>query len=49
VQPVGESARESNGDIRYVYIFGVLAVFILLLACINFTNLSTANSSAMCP
>ena len=33
---------EPNGDIHYVYIFGALAIFVLLLACINFTNLSTA-------
>jgi putative ABC transport system permease protein len=33
-----------NGDIKYVYIFGAVAVFILLLACINFINLSTARS-----
>lgn len=33
---------ESNGDIHYVYIFTALAIFVLLLACINFTNLSTA-------
>src|SRR3569833_683510 len=36
---------EPNSDISYVYIFGALAVFILLLACINFTNLSTATSA----
>jgi putative ABC transport system permease protein len=36
---------ESNGDIRYVYIFSAIAVFILLIACINFINLSTANSA----
>lgn len=36
---------EANGDIHYVYIFGVLAIFILMLACINFTNLSTASSA----
>ncbi|MEP7141470.1 MAG: FtsX-like permease family protein, partial [Ferruginibacter sp.] len=36
---------EANGDIRYVYIFGALAVFILLLACVNFINLSTAGSA----
>src|SRR5579863_3731718 len=36
---------EPNGDIHYVYIFGALAVFILLLACINFTNLSTASAA----
>jgi putative ABC transport system permease protein len=37
--------REANGDMQYIYIFGALAVFILMLACINFTNLSTAASS----
>jgi len=36
---------ESNGDVHYIYIFGALAIFILLLACINFTNLSTASSA----
>jgi putative ABC transport system permease protein len=35
---------EPNGDINYVYIFSALAGFILILACINFTNLSTASS-----
>jgi putative ABC transport system permease protein len=33
---------ERNGDIHYVYIFSALALFILMLACVNFTNLSTA-------
>ncbi|HXB91612.1 MAG TPA: ABC transporter permease, partial [Puia sp.] len=36
---------EPNGDIQYIYIFSALALFILLLACINFTNLSTASSA----
>ncbi|HTQ65358.1 MAG TPA: ABC transporter permease [Puia sp.] len=36
---------EANGDIHYVYIFSALAVFILLLACVNFTNLATAYAS----
>jgi putative ABC transport system permease protein len=36
---------ENNGDIQYIYIFGALALFILLLACVNFTNLSTAGSA----
>ncbi len=36
---------EPNGDIRYVYIFGAIAVFIFLIACINFMNLSTAGAS----
>jgi putative ABC transport system permease protein len=36
---------EANGDIQNVYIFGALALFIMLLACVNFTNLSTASSA----
>ncbi|MGD9347022.1 MAG: ABC transporter permease, partial [Candidatus Aminicenantes bacterium] len=36
---------ESNGDIRYVYVFSLVALFILLIACINFMNLSTARSA----
>lgn len=35
---------EPNGDIQYVYIFSALAFFILLLACVNFTNLATASA-----
>ena len=35
-----------GGDIKYVYIFISIAVFIILLACINFTNLSTARSAS---
>lgn len=35
---------EPNGDYQNVYIFFALAGFILLLACINFTNLSIARS-----
>lgn len=34
-----------TGDIRYVYIFSAIAVFMLLIACINFINLSTASGS----
>ena len=34
-----------NGDIQYVYIFSIVALFVLLIACINFMNLSTARSS----
>ena len=32
------------GNIKYIYIFSVIAVFILLIACINFINLTTAGS-----
>ncbi|HWB93241.1 MAG TPA: ABC transporter permease, partial [Puia sp.] len=36
---------EQNGDISRVYIFGAIALFILLIACINYMNLSTARST----
>jgi putative ABC transport system permease protein len=36
---------DKRGDIRFVWMFGAVAVFILLIACINFLNLSTARSS----
>lgn len=35
-----------NGNIQYVYIFAAIAIFILLIACINFMNMSTARSSS---
>lgn len=35
---------ETNSDIAYVYAFLAIAVFILIIACINFMNLSTARS-----
>ena len=34
-----------NSSIQYVYIFSAVAIFILLIACINFMNLSTARSA----
>ena len=40
-----QSELEANGNIRYVLIFGAIAFFILLIACINFMNLSTARSA----
>ncbi|WP_271768587.1 ABC transporter permease [Aquimarina algiphila] len=33
-----------NGNMTYLYIFGSIAAFLLLIACINFMNLSTARS-----
>jgi putative ABC transport system permease protein len=35
----------SKGDIKIVYIFSAIAIFILLIACVNFMNLSTARSA----
>jgi len=37
---------EPNGKKSYVYIFFVVAIIILLIACINFMNLNTAKSTA---
>jgi putative ABC transport system permease protein len=53
VQPVEDiylksdrvSDEAQHGDMRYIWLFGGIAVFILLLACINFINLSTAKSA----
>ena len=35
---------QTGGRIQYVWLFGIIGVFVLLLACINFMNLSTARS-----
>jgi putative ABC transport system permease protein len=35
---------EANGDIKRVYVFSAIALFILLIACINYMNLATARS-----
>ncbi|KAA5542854.1 ABC transporter permease [Adhaeribacter rhizoryzae] len=40
-----DAELEENGDINTVYLFTAIALFILLIACINFMNLSTARSS----
>ncbi len=36
--------EDGEGDIQYVYIFSIIALFIILFACINFMNLATAQS-----
>ena len=36
---------QQHGDIRFVWLFGTIAIFILIIACINFINLSTAKSA----
>jgi putative ABC transport system permease protein len=35
----------SHGDIRFIWLFGGVAAFILIIACINFVNLATAKSA----
>lgn len=39
-----DSEIEANSRIEYVYIYSAIALFILIIACINFMNLSTARS-----
>jgi putative ABC transport system permease protein len=34
-----------QGDIKYIYIFSAIALFIIILACVNFMNLATAQSA----
>lgn len=41
----GISDPVSHGDIRFVWLFGAVAAFILIIAMINFINLSTAKSA----
>lgn len=39
-----EDGKPAKGRITYVWLFGIVGAFVLLLACINFINLSTARS-----
>ena len=40
------SGYEKNaGAVKYIYIFSIIAIFVLLIACINFMNLATARSA----
>lgn len=39
-----ENGVQSGGRIENIWLFGIIGIFILLLACINFVNLSTARS-----
>jgi len=43
--PYTEIEPENSGNITYLYIFSVIAVLVLLVACINFMNLATARST----
>ncbi len=40
-----EGEYETNGDIQQVYIFSVVGILLLLVACINYMNLATSNYS----
>ncbi|MEP7278528.1 MAG: ABC transporter permease [Bacteroidota bacterium] len=45
LHPITTTEMEPAGEIKYVYIFGAIAVFMLLIASFNFINLSTAGAS----
>jgi putative ABC transport system permease protein len=40
-----ENGKQTGGRIEYVRLFSIIAIFILMIACINFMNLSTARAS----
>jgi ABC-type antimicrobial peptide transport system permease subunit len=40
-----ENGKPTGGRIEYVQLFSIIAIFILIIACINFMNLSTARAS----
>ncbi len=39
-----KNGKNIGGRIQYVWLFGIIGLFVLILACINFMNLSTARS-----
>ncbi len=45
LHPTASNEIETAGNASYVYIFGAVAAFMLLIACINFVNLSTAGAT----
>jgi putative ABC transport system permease protein len=40
-----QTSFEPPGDITYVYIFSVIGLFLIVIACVNFMNLSTASAA----
>ncbi|HYG03005.1 MAG TPA: ABC transporter permease [Chryseosolibacter sp.] len=40
-----QDEAEAGGDISYIYIFGAVGAFMLIIACINYMNLATARSA----
>lgn len=41
-----QDEAEAGGDISYIYVFGAVAAFMLIIACINYMNLATARSAS---
>ncbi|UYQ91736.1 ABC transporter permease [Chitinophaga horti] len=44
LQTAFENGVVADGGLKYVWLFGLIGLFVLMLACINFMNLSTARS-----
>ncbi len=40
-----ENGKQAGGRIEYVRLFSIIAIFIVIIACINFMNISTAKAS----
>lgn len=40
-----DNSFEPAGDITYIYIFSIIGVFLIIIACVNFMNLSTASAA----
>jgi putative ABC transport system permease protein len=40
-----QDEAEEGGDISYIYVFAAVAIFMLVIACINYMNLATARSA----
>ena len=42
--PIGTTGKQNGGRIENVKVFSIVAIIILIIACINFMNLATARS-----
>lgn len=45
LRSVSEDNIQAGGNVMYIYFFGGIGLFIIVIACINFMNLSTARSA----
>lgn len=43
--PALNGAVQAQSDARYLYVFGIIGIFIMIIACINYMNLATASST----
>lgn len=45
LKSISEGDIEPGGNLTYIYFFGAVGIFIMLIACINFMNLTTAQAA----